>query len=98
MSGIKVQRGEMNSLLKKPETAEEDLNTALAGFSSTADGGIASDKIALITRIALESAQLASNAANGVCEVSRRAIDDQLLTDEEIKDSLDNFTNKVFKK
>ncbi|QIM18582.1 hypothetical protein G7066_08030 [Leucobacter coleopterorum] len=98
MSLIRVDRYEMTEWLKRPERAEADLNTALAGFSSSADGGVASDKIALIVRIALESAQLASNAVSGICEISHRAIDDQHLTDDEIKESLDNFTNKVFSK
>ncbi|GAA3593054.1 hypothetical protein GCM10022198_16160 [Klugiella xanthotipulae] len=98
MSTIKVERDEMSALLKKTETAEGTLNTALAGFSSSADGGIASDKIALIVRIALESAQMASNAAHGVCEVSRQAIESQFLTEEEIMESLDNFTDEAFAK
>ena len=94
MIHIKVERDEMSALVEKSERIEEELNTALAGFSSTVDAGIASDKIAVVVRIALEGAQLASNAANGVCGVARNAIEDQLLTDEEIMDSLDNFSGK----
>lgn len=96
MSNIRVDRDDMKSLLKKPETIEQELHTALGGFSGSVDGGVASDKLALVVRIALEGAQLAADAANAICAVSREALDNQMLTDSEVTESIDRFSGKEF--
>lgn len=96
MSNIRVERDEMRAILKRPEDIVQELNAALGGFSGTVDGGVASDKLALIVRIALEGAQLAADAANAICAVSREALDDQMLTDGEVTESIDRFSGKEF--
>lgn len=91
MTGIELDREEVQHLLKKTETAASDTQSALNTFDSVVDGGFASDKIAFITRAALESAALSADAANGVCAVARLATDDQMAQEEAIADALDNF-------
>ncbi len=96
MSGIEMDRDSMRWVLKKTEEHADDVSSILSGFSSTADGGIASDKIAFIVRAALEAAQLSADSVQGLCDVASLAVDDQTATESDILESLNNFAGKEF--
>ncbi len=95
MTRIDVDRESMGAVFKKPEELAADVSGVLGKFSSAADGGIASDKIAFIVRAAMEAAQMSVDAANGVCAIGRSAVDGHMETEEEIMDALDNFADKA---
>ncbi|OZB84004.1 hypothetical protein [Microbacterium sp. 13-71-7] len=94
MTVVSIDPDSMHALLKKVTRQTDQLDTALSGFRSTADGGAASGKIALIVRAAIEAAQSASNLARGVRDIALVAIDDHSKTEEEIIASLDNFAEE----
>lgn len=85
----------MRAQFNKLEEIAEDLSTTLNDFSANPDCGIASDKIPFITRAILEASQLASDTALGLCAVGRQAVNNQMATEEEILETLDNFTKKA---
>ncbi|MFZ4843221.1 hypothetical protein [Mycetocola saprophilus] len=92
MTKIEVDRDSMGALLKNPETLAGDVVKELGAMPSGGDGGLASDKIAFILRAIMEASQLSADTANSVCAVGRAAIEDQMATEEEVMDSLDNFS------
>lgn len=96
MTQISVQADQMGVVLGSTERSVRSATDALGGFSSTADGGVASDKLTFVVRVALEAAQLAADASSGVCAVARAALDGQLADEAEITDALDNFHGKSF--
>lgn len=93
MSTIDLDHEEMAHLMTKTEQAASDATTALNGFSTVVDGGIASDKIAFVLRTSMEGAQLSAGAAEGVCAVARLATDDHLANENDIFEALNNFTD-----
>lgn len=96
MSKIQVDIAQMGVLLNQTESVASDAAGDLAGFGITADGGIASDKIAFIIQAAMEGAQLCVDASNAVTSVGRAAIDGQLKDEAEIYEALNNFSEKTF--
>lgn len=94
MTEIQLDRAEMRETLKKPEARAAELLTRLDGFSASGDFGMASDKIALIVRLALESAQQAAITTQAVCVIAHEAVDDLTTTEESIMDALDNFAEE----
>jgi hypothetical protein len=93
---IAVDRQEIASLIEKTRTEAEALGVILDGFSSTADGGRASEKIAFIMRAAMESADLAATTTLGLCAIAEEAVEDQMATEAEVLDMLDNFESENF--
>lgn len=96
MSRIAVEPDQMEVLLRRTENVASDASAALGGFVITADGGIASDKIAFIVRMAIEAAQLAADATNGLATVARAAVTGQLGDEAEVFASLQAITAEHF--
>lgn len=96
MSEISVERDFMEELLKKPEAFADDLRTELGTPPAAFDGGIASERIAVILRISMESAQLAADLSTTVCTIAREALADQMATEEDVLESLTDFTETAF--
>ncbi|MDR2323050.1 MAG: hypothetical protein LBE60_15555 [Microbacterium sp.] len=94
MTVISIDPDSMHALLKKVARQTDQLDAALSGFGSTADGGAASGKMALIVRAAIEAAQSGSNLARGVRDIALAAIDDHSRTEAELIASLDNFAEE----
>lgn len=86
----------MGVLLSKVEAIAADSSDALGGFSLTADGGIASDKIAFILQAAIEAAQLSVDATYGLVAVGSAALDGQLEDEAAIYEALNNFHGASF--
>ena len=96
MSKIQANSDQVDVLLSRTESVAADSANALAGFALTADGGLATDKIAFILQAAMEGAQLCVDASNAVTSVGRAAIDGQFEDEAEVYDALNNFSAEVF--
>lgn len=96
MSRIQLNSSDMTRLLTKTEDAEGEYGAGIEALPSFPDGGIASEQISLIVRLAVEGCSLFANATAGVCEVARAAVEDLTLTEEEVRESLDSISQEAF--
>lgn len=92
MSEISIDWDQLKSSFANLDRRSADLTKTLSTFASEADGGVASEQIALIVRAVIEASQLAANSSEAIVEVARVAANDQLVTEEEILASLKALT------
>src|SRR5699024_5949677 len=91
MTEISIEREEILAMLSRPEKWADDLAQTLDSFSSTADGGFASETMGLITQVALEAGQLSADLARAVCASARSAVRDQMRTEEEAMEHIEKI-------
>ncbi|KIP53124.1 hypothetical protein [Leucobacter komagatae] len=96
MSQIEIDAEMISELLKKNGEFATESADGLGGFSSSFDGGLASGEISIITRLAIEAAQLAADASQALGVVAGAALDGQLVDESEVAEALDNFTRSEF--
>ena len=96
MTKISVSRDELNEIVKKSRTEAESLRDMLSGLPTGVGGGGASDKIPFIIRAAVEAAGLASDISLGLCAIADEVVEDQLATEAEVVEALDNFSHENF--
>lgn len=93
MNDISVDRDTMSQLIKQNQDFSNDSSRGLGGFSAGFDGGLASGEISVITRVALESAQLAADIVTVLCAIATAAINGQFADDDAIREALDALLN-----